>query len=237
MSLRPVLDQLLDFDTALLANTLGYIDPTPAHEIYMSGEIQSVTPSLGPTVGVAITCEADTSTPNNIPDTSVFWQQLAEMEKLKVPTIWVVKTVGSRPGFECVIGDGMAKLLYGAGCRGLITDGGVRDVSGILTASLATYCKGLCIHHTALRFSNPGKAVEIGGLVINQGDILHANAEGVIKLPVASLDSLVARAPAMRAFEHEAHCASRRTDLTSAEKRQAISDLLPKYGFGDCVTK
>lgn len=231
MSLRPVLDQLQEFDTSLLANTLGYVSETPAHEIYMRSDIQSVTPTLGPTVGVAITCEADTSTPYNQVDTDIFWRQLTEMEKLDVPTIWVVKAVGSRPGFECIIGDGMAKLLHAAGCRGLITDGAVRDVSGIIAAQLAVYCKGLCIHHTALRFRNPGKGVEIGGMVINPGDILHANSGGVIKLPKATLNVLATRAPAMRDFEEESHRISCRTDLPALEKRKAISALLPKYGF------
>ena len=44
MSLRSILQELCEFDTALIANTLGYIDATPAHEWFMSGDIQSVTP-------------------------------------------------------------------------------------------------------------------------------------------------------------------------------------------------
>src|SRR5512147_1158345 len=94
---RSTLQELQDFDTALLANTIGYIDPTPPHEWYMGGSIQSVTPGLGPTAGVAYTCEVDTSTPGGAPAMDDYWRQVEEMERDGRPVVWVVKTVGSRP--------------------------------------------------------------------------------------------------------------------------------------------
>jgi 4-hydroxy-4-methyl-2-oxoglutarate aldolase len=228
---RSLFEELRDFDTALLANTIGYIDPTPAHEYYMGGSIRSVTPILGPTVGVAVTCELDSSSPGGQPDTEGYLQQLEQISRMDVPVVWVVKTVGSRPDHECVLGDGMAKSLYSVGCVGAVTDGGVRDIPGLLTVPFAVYSRGVTIHHTALRFRRMNEPIEIGGIVVRAGDVIHANAEGVIKIPPSCLEVLPAKAILMRAFEHEVHLALRRTDLTFAEKRARTAEALAKYGF------
>ena len=225
------IEELRDFDTALLANTIGYIDPTPAHEFYMGGSIQSVTPALGPTVGVAVTCKIDSSTPNDKYDMEIYRQQLEQIGNMDVPAVWVVKTVGERPDHECVIGDGMAKAFYAEGCIGLVTDGGVRDIKGLLSTPFAAYSKGTTIHHTALRFSAANQPVEIGGITVQTGDVIHADAEGVINIPHSCLDELAAKAIQMRAFEHEAHLVLRRTDLSPAEKQKRVTDALAEYGF------
>ena len=231
IDLRANIESLRDFDTALLANTIGYIDPTPAHEFYMEGSIQSVTPTLGPTVGVAVLCELDSSTPDGKPSVGDFWKQLEDMGKMDVPSVWVVKTVGKRPGHECVLGEGMAKALYSVGCLGTVTDGGVRDLMGLQTIPFPVYCKGKTIHHCALRFKALTKPVSIGGITIAPCDVIHANAEGVIKIPKGCISKLVPAAVQMRAFEHEAHSMMRQTEIPPGEKENAIVRLLTKYNF------
>jgi 4-hydroxy-4-methyl-2-oxoglutarate aldolase len=228
---KELLKQLAEFDTPLLANTVAFIDSTPAHEFYMGGSIQSVTPQLGPTVGVAYTIELDSSTPEGDPDLNAYWRQMEAIENEDLPVMWVVKTVGSRSDHECVIGDGMAKSLYAAGCVGLVTDGGVRDVRGLLTVPFAAYCRGQVIHHCNLRFRREGSPVEIGGITITTGDVLHADSGGVIRIPHTCVEDLPDKAIRMQAFERDAHMCLRRSDLRFGEKRVQVQELLAKYGF------
>ena len=139
MSLKTLIEKLGDFDTALIANTIGYIDQTPVHEWYMGGSIASLTPSVGPTVGVAMTCEVDSSTPAGAHDFELYYALLEAIKNSAEPVVVVAKAVGSRPDHECIIGDGMAKMMNSYGCVGLVTDGGVRDIEGILTVPFGVY--------------------------------------------------------------------------------------------------
>lgn len=231
MRIRSIIEELRDFDTALLASTIDYIDPTPSHEFYMGGTIRSVTPTLGPTVGLAVTCEVDSSTPGQRPEMELFWRQLEQMKAKSLPTVWVVKTVGSRPEHECVFGDGMAKLLHSVGCEGLVTDGHVRDVNGLLTTPFAAYCRGTVIHHCAIRVLKADAPVEIGGITLRPDDLIHANAEGIIKVPSACAAHLTQRAARMRAAEHEVHKLWRRTDLEPRQKQQCVQKVFSEFGF------
>jgi 4-hydroxy-4-methyl-2-oxoglutarate aldolase len=228
MSLRTLIQQLADFDTALLANTIGYVDSTPVHEWYMGGSIASLTPTVGPTVGVAMTLEIDTSSPGNKPAPENYYALLKAIQKSPDPVIVVMKAVGSRPDHECVMGDGMAKMMHSVGCVGVVTDGGVRDIEGILTIPFGVYARGRTIHHTAIRYVNYNRPVEVGGITITPGDLIHANIGGVIKIPPAHRDRLPQLATEMRAFEHAAHCIFRQTNLSIDEKRKAVDALVAK---------
>ncbi|MFN0168332.1 MAG: RraA family protein [Bryobacteraceae bacterium] len=231
MSLTNLLHQLMEYDSALLANTIGYIDPTPAHEIYMGGSIECQTPAISPLVGIAVTCEMDSSSPGGEWQMEPFYEQVEQMREMKEPVVWVVKAVGSRPDHECILGDGMAKSLYSVGCAGVVTDGGLRDVAGFMTIPFHAFAKGRVIHHCALRIRSINQPVEVGGVVIRPGDVIHGSQEGVIRIPPACLERLPERAAKMRAFEHEAHAILRQPEIAPRDKKQRVGELLLTYGF------
>jgi regulator of RNase E activity RraA len=173
----------------------------------------------------------DTSTPEGDADLDLYWKQLEEIEREELPVVWVVKTVGSRPDHECVLGDGMAKTLFAAGCIGAVTDGGVRDIAGLLTVPFAAYARLKTIHHTNMRVRSAGEPVRIGGITVKTGDVVHADSGGVIRIPATSIEDLPRRAIQMLAFEREAHLELRRTGIKLSEKRERVNSLLRKYGF------
>ena len=228
---RAALESLSDFDAPLIANTLDYFDDMPAHERYMSGEIQSVTPALNPTVGIAVTAQYDTSTPGGKSDMSLHWDQIGQIDAMDVPVIWVVEAVGGRPDFECILGDGTAKILHAAGCLGAVTNGRVRDVAGLLTVPFATYCRGTVAHHCAVNMRAINVPVSIGGITVNPGDVIHACHDGVIKIPPASIPMLLEKAPLHRTLESETHLVWRRTDITTQEKRNHVLKVYKGAGF------
>lgn len=231
MSILASIQRLKDFDSALLANTIGYIDPTPAHQLYMGGSIKLMTPNLGPLVGVAVTCRIDGSSPNRPGDWSPFWEQMEEMQQMDLPIVWVVESNGSRPDHECIMGDGMAKCLTSVGCVGAVIDGGIRDVAGIASTGFVAFARGTVVHHTKLTCSDRGEPVEVGGLTVSQMDIIHGSEEGVIRIPRTCLEELPDAAARMRKAEHDIQSHWRRTDIPIARKRELAAELLSENGF------
>jgi len=207
------------------------VDPTPAHEWYMGGSIGSLTSTVGPTVGVAMTLEMDTSTPGNQADMDLYYDLLKAIEQSSSPVVAIMKAVGSRPNHECILGDGMVKMMHSVGCVGVVTDGGVRDIDGILTVPFGVYARGRTIHHCAIRCTRLNHPVAIGGITVYPGDLIHANSGGVIKIPAGCREQLPAQATEMRAFEQAAHCIFRQRDLTLEKKRTAVDALVAQlYG-------
>jgi len=87
----------------------------------------------------------------------------------------------------CVTGD----LLLGAakkqGISGFVTDGLVRDVEGILELGLPVFCRGKT-PNSPVR-NGPGSVglpIVLGGVAVESGDVVVADAEGVVVVPQQS---------------------------------------------------
>jgi regulator of RNase E activity RraA len=237
MPSKSILESLREFETTLLANAIGYIDPTPVHEWYMGGSIRSMTPGAGPVAGVAVTCKLDTSTPGGTADQDPYWRQLERMQMIGLPVVWIVECVGQRPDHECAVGDGMAKILHSCGCVGAVTNGGVRDIRGMLTVPFSAHARGLVVHHGAMRFSAPDEPVDVGGIVVRSGEVIHADVEGVIRIPSGCLEALPEAATKLRLAETQVHEIWRRTDVSLEQKRRHAGEVYARNGFQPRTTR
>ncbi len=99
-------------------------------------------------------------------------------------------------GFQgtAAVGDRIAGMIKNNGGIGLVTDGPMRDLEGIIETGLSCFCTGL--NPNSPYNSGPAKIgypTEIGGKTIHSGDIIVADADGVTVVPFNKIDEVIER--------------------------------------------
>ena len=87
-----------------------------------------------------------------------------------------------------VVGDILAGMARNAGVAAVVTDGLVRDVPGLDEAGIPVF--GLGVSPNSPHKDGPGEigfAVTLGGVVVEAGDLLVGDGDGVVVVPRATL--------------------------------------------------
>ena len=101
-----------------------------------------------------------------------------------------------------VAGDLLMGMAANRGIAGLVTDGLVRDILGILKVGLPVYCTGLTANSPAR--NGPGTVglpIIIGGLKVDSGDIIVGDRDGVVVVPLAEAAAVLSRLGEVKAAE------------------------------------
>ncbi|MEP6812612.1 MAG: RraA family protein [Actinomycetota bacterium] len=114
----------------------------------------------------------------------------------------IVLAVGGERG-RAHCGGIVATAAHGRGIGGLVLDGAIRDRSEIAELGLPVFHLGA----SPLKPAKDGPAalgvpVEIGGVRIEPGDLVAADADGIVIVPRAHAEELLAAAKALEDGEH-----------------------------------
>ncbi|MGB0659020.1 MAG: RraA family protein [Mangrovicoccus sp.] len=144
-------------------------------------------------VGVALTVE---NTPGDLQAT------LAGLHFLQPGDIFMVNAGGY---LGCsASGDLVTGMAKNAGALGFVIDGPMRDIAGIEAVGLPVWCMGL--NPSSPTVQGPGKIgypTLIGGQPVETGDIIVADRDGVVVVPFAQIDAVIAVLPKVKADEEE----------------------------------
>ena len=89
---------------------------------------------------------------------------------------------------------------------GLVIEGGVRDSAVLCARSFPVFCAGLCIAGTGKDFGARGwldAPVRIGSVVVQPGDLVCGDADGVVIIPSPQVEKTLAAAVARESDEAE----------------------------------
>ena len=101
-------------------------------------------------------------------------------------------------------GEVMTTMAKVRGLAGLVIDGGVRDGALLGEIGFPVFARGLCIRGTGKDFGATGwinHPVTMGDVVVHPGDLVVGDFDGVVAIPQARADEVIAAAHRREAEE------------------------------------
>lgn len=125
----------------------------------------------------------------------------AAIEAMPEGCIAVVDAMGVRDAG--IFGDILCQRMKVRGVAGLVTDGVVRDLAGVLATELPVWCNGAAAPPSVagLTFVGWQEPIACGGVAIFPGDTLVVDDDGAVVIPQAMLDDVLAIAVEQEKFE------------------------------------
>jgi len=179
-----VLAELARFDSCTVSNAIEHFQVRTRNEGFIRGSVRCLFPQIAPRAGYALTARIRTSatpiTGRCYYDRHDWWTYV---QSIPAPKFIAVQDVDDAPGLGALLGEIHANLFTAFGCTAYVTNGAVRDLPGVERTGLQSFAGSISVSHSYAHVIDFGTTVEIGGLKINPGDLLHGDLHGVVSVP------------------------------------------------------
>jgi regulator of RNase E activity RraA len=198
-------EELRAIDSPTIANAIEYFGVRPRVSGYCGSNVRCLTPDAGFMLGYAVTCKGDSTTEEkDRREHADLYRAIAELQPL--PAVVVIGDDGdpSRIHLACHAGEMMATTMKRVGAVGLVTDGGLRDIREInALGGFHYYGRGLVVAHGRPCIYDVGATVNIDGMEVRPGDLLHGDENGVVVIPAEIAADVATKAREHRDMEME----------------------------------
>ncbi len=178
------LEELKKYDTPTVLNCIELFDVRPRHEGFMTGAMKACFPEMGPICAYASTATFESATKATNPDAySNLGEQVAKMEAdLPRPRVVVFQDLDPEP-CGATFGEVMCTVYNAFGCDGLITSGGARDLDQVRAIGFPCWSTSVISSHAWCRIVDVHVPVDVCGVTIEPGALIHADCNGVATIP------------------------------------------------------
>jgi len=215
------LQALQQLDACTLANAIETFQERLRNEGFVDHSVRCLFPHLTPMLGYAATIKIRGSLPPTTDglysDRTDWWDYILT---LPVPRVVVVQDVSTRVGLGSLVGAVHMNILRALHCAGVVTNGSVRDIPASESAGFHLFAGSVSVSHAYVHIVQIGEPVEIGGLKIKSGDLLHGDLHGVQTIPLEIAPGIFSVAAEITARE-QALIALCRSPSFSVEKLRA----------------
>jgi regulator of RNase E activity RraA len=175
---------LAQYDTPTISNTIELFEVRPRNEGYTDGRIRACFPELPPAVGYASTASMRCALPRREGDVyGTLDEQVKRFADLPGPAMVVFQDLDDPP-VAATFGEVMCTTYQAFGAAGLITSGAARDLDQVRRLGFPAFSNGAICSHGYSHIVDLHRTVRVGGLTIQPGDLIHADANGVTTIPL-----------------------------------------------------
>ena len=197
------LQRLQEFGTPTLSNAIETFEVRPRNEGYMHASIRCLQPVSKAMVGYAVTGRFRCAEPPALGKgalRSEYWKWLTSIPE---PRVVVLQDVDEPPGVGSFWGEIQATIHLALGCVGTVTKGGVRDLEEVQALGFYYFAGHVAVSHAYVHLVDFGTPVEVGGVTVHPGQLIHADPHGVLLIPDQVAAYLAEVAEAYEAVEQE----------------------------------
>ena len=192
-------------DSPTIANAIEYFAVRPRVSGYCGSNVRLLTPDGGVMLGYAVTCRGDSTTEDkDRREHTELYRAIASRQPL--PVVVVIGDDGdpAKINLSCHAGEMMATTMKRVGAVGLVTDGGLRDIREISALDgFHYYGRGLVVAHGRPCIYDIGATVNIDGMQVRPGDLLHGDENGITVIPAEIASKVAEQATAHREMEQQ----------------------------------
>ena len=180
-------------------------------------------PSLSPITGFARTATIRARLPSNALAEEMRERRLGYYDYVGngSPTICVIQDIDDDPGFGAFWGEVNTSVHKGLGCLGCVTNGSIRDLDACaLGFQLLAGKTGPS--HAHVHVVDYGKSVNIFGMAVSDGDIIHSDRHGAVVVPAEAVTKLPAVIDLLTRREAVVIEAAKRPGFNAQKLREAM---------------
>jgi regulator of RNase E activity RraA len=187
-----LLAELRAVDTPTICNALELV-VTPREKIRFTTRPYVATEPEAVLVGFARTCTIRAEAESSLPGPEKRKLRLAWYEHVATakpgPNIAVIQDLDSTPGTGAFWGEVNTTVHKGLGVLGCVTNGSIRDL-GMVAKPFPLIAGVVNPSHAFVHVTSVGTEVSIHGMVVRDGDLIHADRHGAAVIPLAVADKL-----------------------------------------------
>lgn len=217
------LNALKSLDTCAVSNAIECLDVRLRNEGFTNSTVRCRLPKLPPMVGFAVTVRMHGSNPpmegGAYIERADWWE---EFDQQPVPRIVVIEDSDRHVGTAALVGATHAAILQAIGCVGVVTNGAVRDLSAVERLGFQLFSGSVSASHAYAHVASVKEPVQIAGLRIRSGDLLHGDQHGIVKIPLSIASELVGIAAELQKRDGEVIQFCRSKDFS----REGLRELL-----------